>query len=102
VTKGETEPARLEAALTAAVHQGERYVAFGELTLAEVEGRAEAIGAAGSWGPLARAAKVARAWADLAAQMRERDARTVGELDPPTVVRFAEYLWVIPPEGGMI
>jgi hypothetical protein len=45
---------------------------------------------------------VARAWRDLAAQMRERDAPTVGELDPATVVRFAEYLWVIPPKGGMI
>ncbi len=96
------DPERLAAALRAEVHQGERYVPFGELTLTEAEGRAETIGSAGAWGPLARAAKVARAWSDLAAQMRERDAATVGELDPATVVRFAEYLWVIPPKGGMI
>ena len=96
------DPDRLAAALTAEVHQGERYVPFGDLTLTEVEGRAEAIGSAGGWGPLARAAKVARAWRDLAARMRERDAATVAELDPATVVRFAEYLWVIPPKGGMI
>jgi hypothetical protein len=96
------DPDRLAAALRTEVHQGERYVPFGDLSVAEVEGRAEAIGAAGGWGPLARAAKVARAWRDLAAQMRERDAPTVGELDPATVVRFAEYLWVIPPKGGMI
>jgi hypothetical protein len=96
------DPDRLAAALRTEVHQGERYVPFGDLSVAEVEGRAEAIGSAGGWGPLARAAKVARAWRDLAARMRERDAPTVGELDPATVVRFAEYLWVIPPKGGMI
>ena len=96
------DPARLERALKAEVHQGERYVPFGELTLAEVEGRAEAIGAAGGWGPLQRAAKVARAWTDLGRQMREQDAATVSELEPATIVRFAEYAWVIPPAEGLI
>jgi hypothetical protein len=96
------DPDRVASALGAEVHQGEHYVPFGKLTLAEVEGRAESIGAVGGWGPLARAAKVARAWSDLAAQMRERGAATIGELDPATVVRFAEYLWVIPPKGGLI
>ena len=96
------DPARLERALQGEVHQGERYVPFGAMTLEEVEDRAETIGSVGGWGPLQRAAKVARAWTDLAAQMRERDAATVGELEPATVVRFAEYLWVIPPEDGLI
>jgi hypothetical protein len=98
----EHRPARLATALEAEVHQGERYVAFGDLTLAEVEGRAESIGSVGGWGPLQRAAKVARAWAELAGRMRKVEAETVRDLDPATVVQFAEHLWVIPPEGGMI
>jgi hypothetical protein len=93
---------RLEAALQAQVHQGERYVPFGELTLADVEGLAASIGAVGAWGPLQRAAKVARAWTDLAGEMRRGAAGTVAELEPATVVRFAEHTWVIPPESGMI
>ena len=95
-------PKRYRLAVDAQVHQGERYVPFGELTVAEVEGRAEAIGAVGGWGPLQRAAKVARAWSDLAGRMREAEATHVSELDAATVVRFAEYLWVIPPEEGII
>ena len=95
-------PARLATALKAQVHQGERYVPFGDLTLAEVEGRAESIGSVGGWGPLQRAAKVARAWKELAGRMRQTEADAVRDLDPATVVQFAEHLWVIPPEGGMI
>ncbi len=75
---------------------------FAELTRAEVGARAEEIGSVGGWGPLARAAKVARAWAGLGSTMDERGAGTVGELDPADIVRFAEYTWVIPPEGGLI
>ena len=93
---------RSEEALVAKVHDGEDYRPFGEFTLAQARARAEAIGEAGAWGPLARAAKVARAWAGLAAAMEEAGAATVADLDPAEVVTWAERLWVIPPEGGLI
>jgi len=62
--------APLATAIATPVHQGERYVPFGELTLAEVEGRAKELGSIGSAGSLARVAKVARAWSDLGSKMR--------------------------------
>ena len=88
--------------MSAPVHQGERYVVFGNLTAADVRGQAERIGSAGSWGPLARAAKVARAWGELGAAMDTAGAERVRELEPEAVVEWAERTWVIPPAGGMI
>ena len=99
---GKQAPPELEKALTAQVHQGERYVAFGEMTVEDVEGRAAELGEVGGWGPLQKAAKVARAWADLGRMMREQGVSKVGELDPETVVKFAEYTWAVPPEFGML
>jgi hypothetical protein len=93
---------RLEQALAAQVHTGERYVAFGELTLAEVRGQAAKLGDVGSWGPLARVAKVARAWNDLAGAMEGAGAGRVRDLDEDAVVTWAERAWVIPPAEGMI
>lgn len=88
--------------MRAPVHQGARYVPFGELTRAEVKSQALRIGAAGSWGPLARAAKVARAWRELAAEMESAQADRVRDLGPAAVAEWAERTWVIPPAGGMI
>lgn len=93
---------RAEAARRAEVHTGSEYVAFAELTRPQVKARAESIAAAGGWGPLARAAKVARAWAALGALMDEHGAAAVGELPDADVVRFAEHTWALPPEGGLI
>ena len=88
--------------MSAPVHQGERYVPFGDLTAAEVRAQAERIGSAGGWGPLARAAKVARAWRELGAAMDAGRAERVRDLEPEAVVEWAERAWVIPPAGGMI
>ncbi len=88
--------------MSAPVHQGERYVPFGDLTAADVRGQAERIGSSGSWGPLARAAKVARAWRELGAAMDAAGAERVRELEPEAVVEWAERTWAIPPVGGMI
>jgi hypothetical protein len=77
-------------------------VPFGEMTRAEVEAHAAQIAAAGSWGPLARAAKVARAWKELAAAMDASGARRVRDLQADAVVEWAERAWVIPPAAGMI
>ena len=98
---GEAAQSRLADALAAQVHQGERYVAFGELTVDDVEGRAAELASLGGWGPLQRAAKVGRAWADLGRMMREREAGKVADLDAETVVKFAEYTWALPPQIGM-
>ena len=99
-----TEPDadRLAEALQAQVHQGARYVPFGEMTRAEVEAQAARIAAAGSWGPLARAAKVARAWRELASAMDSSQAERVRDLPAGAVVEWAERAWVIPPATGMI
>jgi hypothetical protein len=96
------DPRRLQDAMSAPVHQGERYVPFGDLTAADVRGQAERIGSAGSWGPLARAAKVARAWRELGATMETARVGRVRELEPEAVVQWAERTWVISPAGGMI
>jgi hypothetical protein len=101
VSGGPANP-RAEAALAAEVHDGAEYRPFGTFTGEDAKERAEALGSVGGWGPLARAAKVARAWAGLAVAMAEADAATVADLDPEQVATWAERLWVIPPEGGMI
>ena len=96
------DPARVEEALAAPVHDGERYTPFGELTAAEVRAQADRIRDAGSWGPLQRAAAVGREWGRLAEAMEEDAVGRVSELDPTAVVDWAERTWVIPPASGMI
>ncbi len=98
---GGNDPPRLAEALAAQVHLGDRYAAFGELTAEDAEGRAAELASVGGWGPLQRAAKVGRAWADLGRLMREREAGKVGDLDPETIVKFAQYTWALSPEIGM-
>ena len=51
---------------------------------------------------MVRVAKVAMGWSQLAALMSEREAGKVADLDETTVLDFAERLWLIPPEGGLI
>ena len=96
------DPGRVRTALEAPVHDGERYVAFGELTTEEVRAQADRIGEAGAWGPLQRAAAVAREWGGLADAMAEAGASRVSELEPAAVVDWAERTWAIPPASGMI
>jgi hypothetical protein len=97
-----SDSARSDAALATPVHDGERYVAFGELTLDQVRAQADRIGDAGNWGPLQRAAAVAREWRRLADAMDEAGADRVSELGPSVAVDWAERTWVIPPAEGMI
>ena len=47
-------------------------------------------------------AAVAAAWDALAAEMRERGAATVADLDPQTVAERAEALWIVPPGGSLL
>ena len=75
---------------------------FGELSLADVSARAEELRAASGWGPTARVAPVARAWAELARTMSESGAATVADLGAQTAGAFARRLWVVPPAGSLL
>lgn len=96
------DPARLEAALATRVSDGGGSLVFGEMTADDARRRAESLGEVGSWGPLQRAAKVAMAWKMLAALMERDGATSVRELGPATALEYAERLWIIPPEAGMV
>jgi hypothetical protein len=75
---------------------------FGELTVADVEARAEELRAATGWGPTARIASVARAWSELAQAMANAGAATVAELEPQEASARARALWVVPPGGSLL
>jgi hypothetical protein len=95
-------PSRLHDALSREVHRGDGYTPFGELTLEEVREREAAMRELQGWGPTQRVRPVAEAWSELAELMAERGASRVSELEPGEVVDFAERLWVIAPEEGLI
>lgn len=78
------------------------YKPFGEITVADARLRSEELGEAGSWGPLAKVAGVAQAWRELAVEMREADAASVGELEREVVLGYARRLWVVPPRGSLL
>lgn len=79
------------------VFAGGRSKPFAKMSAEEVMARAEELRAATGWGPTARVASIARAWAELGRLMEERGARTVAELEPESVAERAERLWVVPP-----
>ena len=93
---------RLERALRSPVYHGGRYKRFGELAAGDAGGMAAVVKDVGSWGPMHRVVPVARAWSELADLMEERGAATVSQVDAQTVVSFAEKLWVLAPEDGLI
>lgn len=73
---------------------------FGELSLDQVRARAQELRAATGWGPTARVAPVAGAWAELAEAMRASGAATVGALAPEVIEQLAPRLWVVLPDAG--
>lgn len=89
-------------ALEAPVFGGGAYKPFGQMTVADARLRAEELGEAGSWGPLAKVAGVAAAWRELAAAMRSSGAATVGDLGAEAALGFARRLWVLPPRGSLL
>jgi hypothetical protein len=91
-----------EKALEALVFCDGAYKSFGEVTVADSRLRAEELGEAGSWGPLSRVVGVATAWHELAEEMNREGAKSVGALDPETVLAFARRLWVVPPRGSLL
>lgn len=68
----------------------------------EAIAQSERIVAAGSWVPLARAAKVARAWNGLAAAMDAAGIQRDRDPEPQAAVEWAERTWAISPAERMI
>ena len=91
-----------EHALAARVYCSGAERPFGELTVEQVEARAAELRGAAGFGHRSRVAPVAAAWGALAAQMRDRGAARVDELDPATISARAEALWVLPPGGSLL
>jgi hypothetical protein len=91
-----------ETVLAEPVFAGGRSKPFAELTAEEVRSRADELRSATGWGPTARVASVAGAWAELAKLMGERGAATVADLDRDAVAERAEQLWVVPPGGSLL
>ncbi len=83
--------------LMTSVYAGDRYKPFGELTLADVEARADELRAASRVGAMARIASIARAWTELARAMRSSHAGTVAELGRTRAAEFARRTWASPP-----
>jgi hypothetical protein len=91
-----------DAILAERVYAGGRSKPFGEVTLDEVQARAQELRAATGWGPTAKVASVAMAWGQLARVMEQHGASTVAELDRQIVLELAERLWVVMPGGSML
>jgi hypothetical protein len=91
-----------QSALERPVFVGGEQRPFGELTLAEVEELGAELAGASGLGHRSRVGAVAAGWRDLAAAMRDAGARRVADLDAESTAAFAERLWIVPPEGGLL
>jgi len=90
------------AILAERVFAGGRSKPFAEVTLAEVEARAQELREVSGWGPTARVGSVAREWGALARSMAEQGAESVGQLEPEELVARAQKLWIVPPGGSLL
>ncbi len=93
---------QLEQILGQPVFSGSASVPFGEMTLDQIQERADELGSVVGWGPTARVAGVATAWRELARTMERAGVERVAELDPDTVLELAPRLWVVPPGGSLL
>jgi hypothetical protein len=79
------------------------YKPFGEMTIADVERRANELAEAAAVTAMAqRIAPVAAAWRGLAEEMARTGAGTVGELDRDGLLERAGRLWIVPPGGSLL
>jgi hypothetical protein len=65
-----------------------------ELTLEDVRDRAAELRSAVGWGPTARVAPIAGAWAELANEMERIGAQRVAALPEETVLAIGPRLWL--------
>ncbi len=75
---------------------------FGELTAEDVGAHGDRLAEASGWGTEKRVAPVANAWRTLAKLMGRDGVATVADLDPETVAKQAEKLWIVPPGGSLL
>jgi hypothetical protein len=75
-------------------------VPFGELTPDQVRSRADELRSTAGWGPTARVAPVAGAWAELVGVMEQKGAHTVAALPSELIAELAPRLWVVLPGGA--
>ena len=94
-------PPDAQRVLAEQVFAGGRSKPFAELTADEVQARAAELKAATGWGPTAKVASVAMAWAELA-RLMEHGGGDRCRLEPDEVARRAEKLWVVPPGGSLL
>lgn len=93
---------RLARVLAEQVYSGSEYKPFAEMTVAEVEARAEELRSAAGFGPTQRVAVVAAVWEGLGQAMRREGAGTVADLEEETLLARADRLWVVPPGGSFL
>jgi hypothetical protein len=91
-----------EAVLLRSVYASGRDKPFGELTVDEVQARADELASVVGWGPTAKVGSVARAWSGLSRRMSDEGAQTVADLGEQAAAEFAEGLWVVPPGGSLL
>jgi hypothetical protein len=88
--------------LERSVFVGGSYKRFGALTREDVQALATELGGASGLGHRSRVGSVAAAWQQLGSAMNDAGAGQVGELDQESVERFAQRLWIVPPDGGLL
>jgi hypothetical protein len=91
-----------EAALAERVHTAHGSKPFGEMTREEVGERAAELRHAAGWGPTARVAGIALAWAELKRTMDQARVDRVNQLAPDQIAERAEALWIVPPGGSLL
>lgn len=84
--------------LTRPVHVAGADKPFGAVTAADARAMEAELRAAGSWGPMAKVAVIARGWGELAEALEEASAETVAGLDAAAVREAAERLWIVAPD----
>jgi hypothetical protein len=84
------------------VHAGGRSKAFGELTLEDVQARADELRSVSGFGPTVRVVPVAQAWGELARTMQQHGAARVADLGEAEAAARAERLWIVPPGGSLL
>ncbi len=91
--------AELERVLAQSVYVPGGSRPFGELTAEAVRARAAELKAVTGFGPTAKVGAVARAWAELAAELQQQGAASVAQLPAEKVLSLAPRLWVSMPLG---
>ena len=100
MTEGSEEPAAR--ALASVIRIADRRIPFGEAGATDARAHADYLGGLAGFGPTQRVRPVARAWKELADELDKCDAKTVAELDPETVIAYAERIWILPPPTSML